>query len=49
MRTTYLDLVGVTFLCLFAYSVWPPAVLAAVGVSALVISWSLSRASGDGL
>lgn len=43
MKTTYLDLMGVTCLCLFAYSVWPPAVLLAAGAAALVVSWGLSR------
>lgn len=43
MQTTYLDIMGVTLLCLFAYAIWPPAVLLAAGVCALLISWALSR------
>lgn len=43
MKTTYLDLVGVTCLCLFAYAIWPPAVLLAAGIAAIVLSWALSR------
>jgi len=42
-RTTYLDLMGITCLALFAYSIWPPAVLLAVGVAALLISWAATR------
>jgi hypothetical protein len=43
VKTTYLDLVGVTCLCLFAYAIWPPALLLAAGAAALVASWSLTR------
>lgn len=43
MPTTYLDLMGVSCLALFAYAIWPPAVLFAVGVAALLISRSLVR------
>lgn len=41
--TTYLDLVGVFLIALFAFSIWPPACLLVVGVAALVISWKSSR------
>ena len=37
--TTYLDLLGVMCLALFAFSVWPPACLLVIGVAALLISW----------
>ena len=42
-HTTYLDLMGVSCLSLFAYAIWPPAVLLAVGAAALLVSWGLSR------
>lgn len=41
--TDYLDLVGLTCLCLFAFAIWPPAVLLAFGASCLVASFGLSR------
>lgn len=41
--TTYLDLLGVMCLALFAFSVWPPACLLVMGVAALLISWGASR------
>lgn len=41
--TTYLDLLGVMCLALFAFSVWPPACLLVIGVAALLISWLASR------
>lgn len=46
--TTYLDILGVFLLALFAFSVWPPACLLVVGVAALLISWKLSSAPRGG-
>lgn len=43
MHTTYLDVMGVTLLCLLAYAIWPPAVLGAAGVACLLISWALTQ------
>lgn len=45
MKTTILDVLGVFFLALFAFSIWPPACLAVVGASALLMSWR--DAGGD--
>lgn len=39
MKTTILDITGVTCLALFAYSLWAPACLLVVGISALLVSW----------
>lgn len=36
--TTYLDLLGVCCLALFAFAVWPAAALLVFGVAALLIS-----------
>jgi hypothetical protein len=36
--TTYLDLLGVCCLVLFAFAAWPPACLLVVGVTVLLIS-----------
>ena len=41
--TTYLDLLGVCCLALFAFSVWPPACLLVMGVAALVMSYLTVR------
>lgn len=41
--TTYLDLLGVVSLALFAFAMWPPAILLVIGVAALIVSWSLQR------
>ena len=44
MISTYLDVLGVFLLALFAFSVWPPACLLVMGVAALLISWKLASA-----
>lgn len=41
--TTYLDMLGVSCLSLFAFAVWPPACLLVMGVAALLISRSAVR------
>jgi hypothetical protein len=41
--TTYLDILGVFCLALFAFSIWPPACLLVMGVAALAISWVATR------
>jgi hypothetical protein len=38
-RTTLLDLLGIGCLALFAFAIWPPACLLALGVAALLMSW----------
>ena len=38
--TTYLDLLGVFCVALFAFSIWPPACLFVMGVAALFMSWA---------
>lgn len=43
MISTYLDVLGVFLLALFAFQVWPPLCLLVVGVAALLISWRLNR------
>lgn len=40
MVTTVLDLLGVVCLAVFAWFVWPPAVLAVVGVALLAVSFA---------
>jgi hypothetical protein len=40
--TTYLDLLGVCCLALFAFAVWPPACLLPIAAAAFLISWSRS-------
>lgn len=40
--TDSLDVIGVVCLALFAYSLFPSAALAVVGVAALLISWRRS-------
>jgi hypothetical protein len=40
--TTYLDLLGVACLALFAFAIWPPACLLVMGVAALLMSWMAS-------
>jgi hypothetical protein len=39
MRSTVLDLVGVSCLSLFAFAIWPPAALLPIGVAAIVMAW----------
>lgn len=41
--TTYLDLLGVCCLALFAFAIWPAASLLVVGTAALLISRSSVR------
>ena len=41
--TTWLDLLGVSCLALFAFAIWPPACLLVVGVAALFISWKAAK------
>ena len=43
MISTYLDILGVFLIALFAFAVWPPLCLLVVGVAALLISWQRSR------
>lgn len=43
MRTTVLDLIGISCLCLFAFAIWPPLPLLVLGVAALTISWRASE------
>ena len=38
-----LELLGVACLAAFAFFVWPPACLAVIGASALLISWRASK------
>lgn len=38
--STYLDLLAVACLALFAAAIWPPAALLVIGVAALLISWA---------
>lgn len=45
--TTYLDILGVFLIALFAFSVWPPACLLVVGVAALMMSWRHSRPGAE--
>lgn len=45
MKTTILDVLGVICLALFAYSLWAPACLLVIGVSALAVSWVEARAT----
>lgn len=40
--TTYLDLLGVCCLALFAFAIWPPACLLVMGAAALLFSWRAS-------
>jgi hypothetical protein len=40
---TYLDILGVVCLAVFAFAVWPPAALLVVGVAALLVSWRASQ------
>jgi hypothetical protein len=42
--TTYLDLLGVACLALFAFAIWPPACLLVVGAAALLMSWAADQA-----
>lgn len=42
MKSTILDLVGVTALAAFAGFIWLPAALLVVGIAALLASWRLS-------
>jgi nitrate reductase NapE component len=42
-KTDYLDILGATCLILFAFAIWPPLALAAVGAFALVASWRASQ------
>jgi hypothetical protein len=37
--TTYLDILGVCCLSLFAFAVYPPACLLVIGAAALLMSW----------
>lgn len=39
MLTTLLDILGVAFLAAFAWFIWPPLVLAVVGLAVLAASW----------
>jgi len=43
MLTTVLDLLGVALLAGFAWFVWPPLVLAVVGVAILAASWKAAQ------
>ena len=43
MVTTLLDVSGTALIALFAFFVWPPLALLVIGVSALLVSWRLSR------
>jgi hypothetical protein len=43
MLTTVLELIGVTCLAAFAFLVWPPLALVAVGAAALVLSWVIEH------
>lgn len=40
--TTYLDLLGVLTMSLFAFAVWPPLCLLVVALAAFLISWRMS-------
>jgi len=40
---TYLDILGVACLAVFAFAIWPPASLLVVGVAALLVSWRASQ------
>lgn len=42
MISTYLEVLGVLLLALFAFAIWPPACLFVMGVAALLISWRRS-------
>lgn len=44
--TTVLDVFGVGCLAVFAWVVWPPAVLLVLAVAAFLASWCANR--GDG-
>ena len=41
--TTYLDLLGVCCLALFAFAIWPPACLLVMGIASLLMSRSATR------
>lgn len=41
--TTYLDILGVFCLSVFAFSIWPPACLLVMGVAALAMSYVATR------
>lgn len=44
--TTVLDIFGVGCLAVFAWFVWPPAVLLVLAVAAFLASWVASRGGG---
>lgn len=39
MISTYLEVLGVFLIALFAFAIWPPACLLVMGVAAMLISW----------
>lgn len=43
MLTTLLDLAGVILIAGFVWFVWPPLVLAVVGVAVLAASWKAAQ------
>jgi hypothetical protein len=42
MLTTLLDLFGLVLLAAFVWFIWPPLVLAVLGVGVLAASWQLA-------
>jgi hypothetical protein len=49
MLTTALDLLGIALIAAFGWFIWPPLVLAIVGVGVLAASWQLASRKANRL